>query len=70
MEEFTFELDDLTKQKLKCLSNAMALSIRTLIESAISYTCSYAIKTQKTAAKLQPMMPSPSRFSIHISLSI
>ncbi len=70
MEEHTLKLDDLTKQKLKCLSNAMALSIRTLIESAINYTCAYAIETPKTSAELQTLMPTPGTFLMQISLSL
>ena len=46
----------------------MALSIQTLIESAINYTYAYALETQKTAAELQTMMPSPGRFPIQVSL--
>lgn len=46
----------------------MALSIQTLIESAINYTYAYALETQKTADELQTMMPSPGRFPIQVSL--
>jgi hypothetical protein len=70
IEELTLELDELTKQKLKRLSNSLSLSIRTLIESAINYTYAYAIETHKTSAELQTLMPAPGSFPVQISLSL
>jgi hypothetical protein len=46
LEEITLQLDELTKQKLKRLSNSMSLSIKTVIESAINYAYAYITESK------------------------
>jgi hypothetical protein len=49
LEEITLQLDELTKQKLKRLSNSMSLSIKTVIESAINYAYAYITESKLIA---------------------
>jgi hypothetical protein len=52
LEEITLQLDELTKLKLKRLSNSMSLSIKTVIESAINYTYAYITESKLIADDL------------------
>jgi hypothetical protein len=65
-EEITLQLDELTQHKLKRLANSMALSIKTIIETAINYTYADIKHSQTPPDQLPPIGDFP--FKITLSL--
>ncbi|MGI0493518.1 hypothetical protein ACN4EG_17180 [Alkalinema pantanalense CENA528] len=70
LEKITLEFDQLSRHKLKRLANSLTLSVRTVIESAINYTCSYIIESDTTLNDLWiDDLPNPT-FPVKITLSL
>jgi hypothetical protein len=70
LEEITLQLDELTKQKLKRLSNSMSLSIKTVIESAINYAYAYITESKLIADEVNTKGLPIGDFSFKMVLSL
>jgi hypothetical protein len=70
LEEVTLQLDELTKQKLKRLSNSMSLSIKTVIESAINYAYAHITESKLIAHDLQTERLPTGDFPFKMTLSL
>ncbi|NJR67019.1 MAG: hypothetical protein HC772_19630 [Leptolyngbyaceae cyanobacterium CRU_2_3] len=70
LEEVTLQLDELTKQKLKRLSNSMSLSVKTIIESAINYAYAHITESKLVADDLNAERLPIGDFPFKMALSL